>query len=156
MPRPGAQVMRRALALVSTSLWAFLACANVIAAETDSPEAIRSLELKEEVGELPEGRFDRLTDKLFPISRPHMGGDISFKKLSDWEHRVSAEQARFFGRGSRADFESNTRKRRKSLFHRPRPVDGTGENRTIRQHAESVNECNNGLPNPVSLVERNR
>jgi len=84
--------MRRALALVSTSLWAFLACANVIAAETDSPEAIRSLELKEEVGELPEGRFDRLTDKLFPISRPHMGGDISFKKLSDWERRVSAEQ----------------------------------------------------------------
>ena len=53
---------------------------------------VRSQELKEEVAALPEGRFERLTDKLFPISRPHMGGDISFKKLSDWERRVSAEK----------------------------------------------------------------
>ena len=78
------------------SLWAFLMSFGVTAAESDSPraapETIHSLELKEEVGELPEGRFDRLTDKLFPISRPHFGGDISLKKLSDWERRISSEK----------------------------------------------------------------
>jgi len=88
--------MRRERASVIASLWVFLTCANGIAAETEILDATtatsRNFELKEAVGELPEGRFERLTDKLFPISRPHIAGDISFKKLSDWERRVSAEQ----------------------------------------------------------------
>lgn len=92
----GGQVMRRELISVAVFLWISLAFTDVVAADTDNPAATaatsRSLELKEEVGELPEGRFERLTDKLFPISRPHIGGGITFKKLSDWERRVSAEQ----------------------------------------------------------------
>lgn len=41
------------------------------------------------MGDLPEGRFEALTEKLFPIERTHLGGDIGFKRLSDWERRNS-------------------------------------------------------------------
>jgi hypothetical protein len=48
-------------------------------------------DMKEAARELPEGRFQAITDKLFPIESTHFGGEIAFPQLSAWERRVSAE-----------------------------------------------------------------
>jgi len=44
---------------------------------------------REAMAELPEGRFEILTDKFFQVSQPHVSEKISFRGLSDWERRVS-------------------------------------------------------------------
>ena len=64
--------------------------ATAMAAAEQSAD--RQEALNQAAGELPEGRFEVLTEKLFRVERTHLGQEISFKGLSEWERRLSRER----------------------------------------------------------------
>jgi hypothetical protein len=83
------------LCLFSAGAQAASAGSEAPAAEQSAAEeqvAERREALNQAAGELPEGRFEVLTEKLFPIERTHLGGDITLKGLSEWERRLSRER----------------------------------------------------------------
>ncbi len=78
--------------LLAMTAPAFGAPAEKSAPVDDAAQAEAREALNQAAGELPEGRFELLTEKLFPIERPHLGGEITLKGLSEWERRLSRDR----------------------------------------------------------------